>query len=362
MSHKTYIIAEAGVNHNGSIENAKALIDVASKAGADAVKFQTFKTENVISVSAPKADYQVEQTGAEESQYEMVKKLEFDAAAHVTLVDYANTVGIQFLSTAFDEDSLVLLTRNFDLPVLKIPSGEINNAPFLVKIAQTKKPIILSTGMATLGEIETALSILAFGYVSTGLDPSWESFQSAYASLNGQMALKKYVTILHCTTEYPAPLEEVNLRVMDSIAAAFSLPVGYSDHTQGITIPVAAVARGATMIEKHFTLDRNMEGPDHKASLEPDELTNMVCAIREVEKSLGQSVKIPTLSEQKNKTIARKSLVAKKAIKTGELFSEDNLTCKRPGNGISPLHFWDLLGKKCQQDYQADDLIRDYES
>jgi len=352
----TYIIAEAGVNHNGSLEMAFRLIDAAVNADVDAIKFQTFKAENLASKQAPKADYQTQTTDSDESQLEMLKKLELDEAAHEQLISYCNKNKIQFLSTPFDSDSLKLLTQKFNLAKLKIPSGEITNAPFLLEIARTGKPIILSTGMATLGEIETALAILAFGF-TTSTKPSLKAFYRAYCSSKGQQALQENVTILHCTTEYPAPYDEVNLYAMDTIKAAFNLPVGYSDHTAGIAIPIAAVARGAKIIEKHFTLDRNLPGPDHKASLEPEELSDMVKSIRQIEQALGNSLKAPTNAEVKNKEIARKSLVASVSIKKDEIFTEQNISIKRPGNGIYPVNYWDILGTVADKAYQIDEVI-----
>lgn len=351
-----YIIAEAGVNHNGSVDMARQLIDVAGEAGADAVKFQTFKADEIASKAAPKAQYQVETTGAE-SQLEMLKRLELDEDAHKELIGHCQKRGIQFLSTAFDFESLNLLAGVFDLPKLKIPSGEITNAPLLLKAASTGKPIILSTGMSTLGEVEAALGILAFGYTRPDEKPSILAFQKAFGSEAGQRALKENVALLHCTTEYPAPFSDVNLQAMNTLHAAFGLPVGLSDHTVGIAVPVAAVARGAVIIEKHFTLDRSLPGPDHKASLEPDELKTMVQSIRHVEEALGLAVKVPAVSELKNRDIARKSLVAARDIKQGELFTEENLAIKRPGNGTSPLFYWDLLGKAAGKDYERDETV-----
>jgi N-acetylneuraminate synthase len=353
----TYIIAEAGVNHNGTFEMAKQLIDVAAEAGADAVKFQTFKSENVISRFAPKAEYQKSSTGEEESQLEMAKKLEFDYLVFGELSTYCESKNIQFLSTPFEFTSLNYLVNDLKVKQLKLPSGEITNAPFLLKAAQSGLPIILSTGMSTLGEVETALSIIAHGYTSPGTAPSQESFLQAYYSEAGQKALLEKVTVLHCTTEYPAPFCDINLRVMDTLKTAFGLPLGLSDHSNGITVSIAAVARDAVMVEKHFTLDKSLPGPDHLASLEPDELKAMVKGIREVEQALGRTLKLPVTSEIKNKPIARKSLIAKRAIKKGEPFTEENLTVKRPGTGISPLFFWDWMGKTADKSYQADELI-----
>jgi N,N'-diacetyllegionaminate synthase len=332
--NQTFIIAESGVNHNGRLDLAIEMVDVAAVAGADAVKFQTFKAEKIIAVNAPKAGYQTENTGSDESQLEMVKKLELDEAAHVTLLNHCREKGIQFLSTPFDLESIDLLNR-LGLNIFKIPSGEITNLPYLRKMGSLNKQLILSTGMADLGEIEDALEVLSeFG---TPLEN---------------------ITILHCNTEYPTPFEDVNLRAMLTIRNAFpGISVGYSDHTNGIEVPIAAVAIGATVIEKHFTLDRNLPGPDHKASLEPDELKAMVQAIRNIDKALGTGFKRPSPSELKNKLIARKSLVATRPIKAGERFQADNITAKRPGAGISPMRWDEVLGQIAQKDYEKDELI-----
>lgn len=354
---QTFVIAEAGVNHNGSVERALEMIDVAAAARADAVKFQTFVTESVISRSAPKADYQLRTTTPSESQFDMVKKLELDAEAHRLLLERARAKGIQFLSTPFDFESLELLAGRFDLPLLKIPSGEISNAPLLLRAAQTGKPLIVSTGMCTLADIELALGVLAFGYVRPVAPPSVSAFREAYASREGQAALQEMITVLHCTTEYPAPFAEINLRAMDTLKSAFGLRVGLSDHSQGISVPIAAAARGATVVEKHFTLDRTLPGPDHAASLEPHELEQMVRSIREVEAALGVLSKVPTSSESKNLGIARKSLVAAEAIAAGEVFTEENLTAKRPGAGVPPYLFWNFLGKRANRSYQKDEII-----
>jgi len=358
MNHNhTYIIAEAGVNHNGSIEMAKELIDVAAEAGADAVKFQTFKAEKVISRYAPKAEYQKKTTDETESQLDMVKKLELDEDAHRSLVEHCRLKGIEFLSTPFDFDSIDLLANKLNIKRIKIPSGEITNGPYLLRVAKTAKSVILSTGMSTLGEIETALGVLAFGYLKKRARPTLRAFQGAYCSQKGQKILKRNVALLHCTTEYPAPFEEVNLRAMITMHKAFDLPVGLSDHTQGIAIPIAAVAVGATIIEKHFTLDRNLPGPDHKASLEPRELKEMVKCIRQVERALGNPCKIPTPSEWKNRMVARKSLVAIKPIKKGDVYTEENIEIKRPGTGISPMQYWEYLEKLAVRFFDCDELI-----
>ena len=358
MSSRVYVIAEAGVNHNGSIEQAKRLVDVAAEAGADAVKFQTFKADKLVSRAARKADYQVANMGTSESQHEMIKKLELDDAAHEVLIQHCKLRGIEFLSTPFDLESLDLLARTFDLSRIKLPSGDITNAPLLLAAARTGKPAILSTGMSTLGEIETALAVLAFGYTEADAPPSLAAFQGAYGSAAGQKALQDKLTLLHCTTEYPAPFAEVNLRAMATLRDAFGLRVGYSDHTPGIAIPVAAVALGAVLIEKHFTLDRNLPGPDHKASLEPEELRQMMQSIREVETALGSAIKQPAASELRNRPVARKSLVAACDIAKGQLFTPENLAIKRPGDGISPIHYWDWLGKTAERDYQQDDKVQ----
>lgn len=354
----TLIIAEAGVNHNGDENLAFQLVDAAYHAGADIVKFQTFKAKNLVTEEAVQAEYQVTNTQKQESQLAMLSRLELSYDVHHQLVKHCESLGIEFLSTAFDSESLDFLVNDLGLTRLKIPSGEITNAPLVLEHARTGCDLIVSTGMATLSEVEAVLGVIAFGYTADkNVEPTELAFQQAYASEQGQKALKKKVTILHCTTEYPAPMAEINLKAMDTLGRAFELPAGYSDHSEGITIPIAAVARGAVLIEKHFTLDKNMEGPDHKASLEPAELTAMVTAIRQVEVALGVGVKSPTVSEVKNKAVARKSLVAAKAIQQGELITEDNLTIKRPGSGMSPYHYWNLLNKPASQDYQAGDLI-----
>lgn len=355
--NKVYIIAEAGVNHNGSLKMAKKLIDEAILSGVDAVKFQTFIAKNEISCYAPKAEYQLDNTENNESQLEMVRKLELTEEQHYILRDHCLAKGIDFISTPFDLESADLLVNKLNIDCIKISSGDITCAPLLLVIAKSRKQVILSTGMSTLAEIEQALGVLAFGYLGWQEKPSKELFQQAYCCDEGQKILKEKVQLLHCTTEYPAPFEDVNLRVMDTLRHAFSLPVGFSDHTQGISVPIAAVAMGACIIEKHFTLDKNLPGPDHKASLEPDELTTMVQGIRQVELSMGKNVKIPVLSELKNKPIARKSLVARFPIKAGEIFTEQNLTFKRPGDGISPMEYWNIVGTKAIRDYQEDEGI-----
>ena len=328
-----FIIAEAGVNHNGSIELAKRLIDVASESGADAVKFQTFKSENLVSKSASKAEYQKESTDKEESQFDMIKKLELDVATHKELMAYCSAKNIMFLSTPFDHESIEML-HSLGLEIFKIPSGEITNLPYLRHIGSLQKKVILSTGMADIGEIEDALDIL----VAAGTK-------------------KADITVLHANTMYPTPLEDVNLRAMQTIGSAFSVAYGYSDHTLGIEVDVAAVALGASCIEKHFTLDKSMEGPDHKASLEPEEFKAMVQGIRNIEKALGSSIKKPTKSEMPNMKVARKSIMASRPIKTGEKLTKENLTIKRPGNGISPMRWDEIVGTTAQRDYEVDELL-----
>lgn len=326
-----YIIAEAGVNHNGSLDLAKKLVDVAKDAGADCIKFQTYISQNIVSKHALKAEYQKRNTMIEESQYDMLKKLELSFNDFRELNKYCKSKKIDFMSTAFDFDSIDFL-NSISMGIWKIPSGDITNLPYLIRIAKLNKPMILSTGMSTLSDIRNAIKVLAD---------------------NGDSEL----TILHCTTEYPTPYDDVNLRAMLTIKDEFGTKVGYSDHTKGIEVAMAAVALGATMIEKHFTLDRNMVGPDHKASLEPDELKTMIESIRHIELALGTGLKQPAESEKKNIVVARKSIIAKKDIKLGEIFTEENLTVKRPGNGISPMQWFEVIGKIAKKDFREDELI-----
>ena len=327
----TTIIAEAGVNHNGSLKLAKQMIEEAARAGADYIKFQTFKPEKLVSKYAQKADYQKKTTGNNESQLQMLEKLALSYDDFVELKKYCEQIGIGFLSTPFDEDSIRFLNR-LDMDFWKIPSGEITNYPYLVQIAQTGRDIVLSTGMCEMDEIADAMKVLEENGAGN-------------------------IPLLHCNTEYPTPYEDVNLLAMKQMRTAFKKQVGYSDHTVGIEVPIAAVALGAEIIEKHFTLDKNMEGPDHKASLEPLELTQMICSIRHIEKSLGDGNKKRTASEQHNIAAARKSIVAKCAISKGDIFTEANLTVKRPGNGISPMRWKELIGTKAQRDYVEDEII-----
>ncbi|NCB96818.1 MAG: N-acetylneuraminate synthase [Bacteroidia bacterium] len=325
------IIAEAGVNHNGDIRLAKKLVDAALAAGADYIKFQTFTADSLVTSIAKKAEYQARETGSEESQYSMLKRLELSRSAFVELDGYCRKKGIGFLSTPFDDESIGFLD-SIGIGIWKVPSGEVTNYPYLVKIAETHKPVIMSTGMCNLDEISAAIGVL--GQHQSGS-----------------------IVLLHCTTEYPAPFDEVNLKAMDTLRKTFNLPVGYSDHTQGIEIPIAAVAMGAVVIEKHFTLNKNMDGPDHKASLEPEELKSMVKAIRNIETAIGDGTKQPTVSERKNIAIARKSIVARRPIKQGEQFSDENIATKRPGTGLSPMRWNDVIGKFAKRSFEEDEMI-----
>lgn len=325
------VIAEAGVNHNGNIDLAKKLAVKAQEAGADIIKYQTFIPEKLVTGFAEKAGYQKETTGGKESQLDMLKKLALSQKDFIELKEYCEEIGIAFLSTAFDMESVCFL-HEIGCNLWKIPSGEITNLPYLRQIASYKQKVIMSTGMATMEEIEAAIRVLREG----GTDD---------------------ITIMHCTTAYPAPYEQINLRAMCTLAEKFDLPVGYSDHSKGISVPCAAVALGATVIEKHFTLDRNMEGPDHKASLEPDELKAMVESVRIIELALGDGIKMPTELEILNSKVARKSIVAKRCIRAGEVLTEENITTKRPGTGISPMRWDEVIGTKAVKDYCEDEMI-----
>jgi N-acetylneuraminate synthase len=358
VAEHVFVIAEAGVNHNGSAEMAFDLIDAAAAAGADAVKFQTFRTDKVVTSAAPKAAYQATNTGEGGSQLEMIRKLELGDEVFRRLAAHAAARSIEFMSTPFDLESLRFLAGNdIGLRRLKVPSGEITNALLLLQAARTGLPLIVSTGMSTLDEIEAALTVIAFGFTRVNEMPSLDKCRVAYASVAGQEALHDKVTLLHCTTEYPAPLADVNLRAMETMRAKFGLPVGYSDHTQGIVVPVAAVALGAVAIEKHFTLDRALPGPDHRASLEPAELRAMVEGIRAATAALGTSEKAPTPSEAPNIPIARRSLVAARAIKRGELFEAAMIDAKRPGGGLSPMLAWTLIGTRARRDFAKDETL-----
>jgi N-acetylneuraminate synthase len=352
-----FVIAEAGVNHNGDVELAKRLIDVAAAAGADAVKFQTFRAEQLVSRSAPKAAYQKRATGTAESQLEMLRRLELGPAQHETLIAHAAERGIEFLSTPFDSGSLQLLTERFGLRTIKIPSGEVTNTPFVLEIARVAQRAILSTGMSTLGEIEAALGALAFGFSGSTEKPGPEAFERAFASAAGRRAVQERVTLLHCTTEYPAPAESANLRALQTLAAAFGTAVGYSDHTTGLHVSLAAVALGARVIEKHFTLDRALPGPDHAASLEPAELTAFVRQIRDIEAALGDGIKCPTAAEWDNRSVARQTLVAAAAIRAGDELTARNVTYKRAGGGMSAARYWSVLGRRASRSYEVDDAL-----
>lgn len=333
---KTFIIAEAGVNHNGSIDIAKQLIDVAVDAGADAVKFQTFKADKVVTATASKAKYQIENTGTDETQFEMLKRLELSIGAHKELFSYCSKKNVIFMSTPFDEDSADMLD-NVGMTIFKIPSGEITNKSLIQHVAGKKKPIILSTGMSYLGEVEKAIN---------WINEVWD-----------KLSKKSQLTLLHCTSNYPSKVSDCNLLAMKTMEKSFGLPVGYSDHTLGIEIPIAAVALGAKVLEKHFTLDRTMEGPDHKASLVPDELKTMVEATRNVEKAMGDGIKKPRKNEEEIRNIARRSLVATKNIKKGEGFTKKNVTAKRPATGICPSEWNKVIGRKAIRDFKVDELI-----
>jgi N,N'-diacetyllegionaminate synthase len=327
---KVFVIAEAGINHNGELKLAKKLVDAAKDAGADCIKFQTFISKNLTTKNASKAEYQ-KQTKSEESQYDMLKRYELSFDEFSELSRYCQDKNIEFLSTAFDFESIEFL-KSLDMKRWKIPSGEITNLPYLIKIAKLNKPVILSTGMSTMDEIKKAVSVLREN--GTG-----------------------EITVLHCTTEYPAPFSDVNLKAMLTIKKELGVKVGYSDHTKGIEASIAAVALGASVIEKHLTLDKNMEGPDHKSSLEPNEMKAMIRALRNIELALGDGIKKPSESEKKNICVARKSIVAKRYIQKGEIFTEENLTVKRPGNGISPMQWFEVLGRRAVRDFQEDELI-----
>ncbi len=358
MAERVFVIAEAGVNHNGSPDMAFQLVDAAAAAGADAVKFQTFRTDKVVTSAAPKAAYQATNTGEGGSQIEMIRKLELGDDVFRRLAAHAATRNIEFMSTPFDLESLRFLAGNdIGLRRLKVPSGEITNALLLLEAARTGLPLIVSTGMSTLDDIEAALAVIAFGLARANEVPSLEKCRAAYASVAGRAALKEKVILLHCTTEYPAPLADVNLRAMATMREQFGLPVGYSDHTQGIAVPIAAAALGAVAIEKHFTLDRALPGPDHRASLEPDELKAMVEGIRAASASLGVPEKAPAPSELPNIPIARRSLVAARAIKKGEVLDAAMIDAKRPGGGISPMLAWSLIGTRAKRDFAKDEAL-----
>lgn len=353
----TLIIAEAGVNHNGDEKKAIQLVQAAHSAGADIVKFQTFKASSIATKLAKKAKYQQNNSSVVESQLDMLKKLELNQDSFLKIYEYCNSLGIEFMSTAFDSESLNFLVDELKLTKLKIPSGELTNAPFILEMAKTNSELILSTGMANTEEIEDALGVIAYGLTNSIEHPSKEAFTKAYHSLRGQELLSKKVSLLHCTSEYPAQLNSLNLNAIPLLKRIFKLPVGYSDHSTGILVPIAATVSGATIIEKHFTLNKQMKGPDHKASLEPEELKSMVLSIRNVEKIMGKSIKIPQQGELINRNAARKSIVANGEIKLNQIFTESNIAIKRPGSGMSPYSFWELIGEKASQSYKDGDLI-----
>ncbi len=354
---RVYVIAEAGVNHNGKPELALKLVDTAAEAGADAVKFQTFRADSVATEDAPKAAYQSTTTDTGEFQLALLRRLELSHDVYFDLMARCRKKGIDFLSTPFDTESLRFLAEDLGLETIKLGSGEVTNGPLLLSAARTGRRLILSTGMSSLDEVEAALGVLAFGYIGTEEVPSHEAFREAFALKAGRRALLERVTLLHCTTEYPAPAAEANLRAMDTLAGAFGLPVGLSDHTGGWVVAVAAAARGAGVIEKHFTLDCSLPGPDHKASLEPDGLAEMIAAIRTVEVALGDGAKVPTPSESCNLDVVRRSLVALRPINQGDGFTEANLGAKRPGGGISPMDYWDWLGRPAPRAFAPSEKI-----
>ena len=348
-----YVIAEIGINHNGDFSLAKKMILSAKKSGANCVKFQSFKAEEYISCYAPKATYQKKY---KKSQLELIKSCELKIETLRKLKKFARQINIDFLCTPFEIKSLKELVK-IGVPAIKISSDNLNNIPFLIEVSKTKLPVLLSTGMANLNEIKMALGVIAFGYIGDERTPSIKSFEEAFNSIEGKNLLKEKVHLLHCTSEYPAPLEEVNLNAIQFLKKEFGLNVGYSDHTLGIDVALGAVALGAEVIEKHFSLSRDSEGPDHKASLEPDELSLMISKIRQMEIALGKEEKIRTPSEMKNLKIARKSIVAEKTINPGDQFSTFNISIKRPGIGMQPISFWDLLSKKSSKKYKPGDLI-----
>ena len=355
MSNHIEIIAEAGVNHNGSIEMAYQLIDAAVDAGADTVKFQMFKADNLVSKSAPMAAYQQKNTGTTRSQHALLKELELSEQDFINIAAYCGKKDIELLVTPFDEDCVTFLHNELNMQRFKVSSGDLTNVPLLWTIARTQCPIIISTGMATTDEIKQAMGVLASGYYYMDNAPTAENIQSAYQMLFDE--LSEHVTILHCTSEYPAPLESVNLNAMRSLRNQFFVDVGFSDHTAGIHIPLAASVMGATIIEKHFTLDKSLSGPDHRASLNPAELKQMIQQIREVEIAKGDGKKAPMACELENRKLVRKSLIASRPIKKGEIITPNNLTIMRPGEGLPPVHYWDFIGQVSKHEYEAGEYI-----
>lgn len=356
--NKIIFIAEAGVNHNGDIDRAFQLIDTAADAGADIIKFQYYKTEKLLIKDTPKAEYQKNNTNILESQFEMLKKLELNRSDIKKIIDRCNKKNIEFLATPFDEESLDELV-SFGIKRIKIPSGEITNGPLLVKAARSNLPLIVSTGMSNMNEIEDALGLIVFTYLEKNRDISSKSEIKKYLYTDSFYSLlSKYITLLHCTSQYPAPLDSINLNSMSEISRKFNVPIGYSDHSEGSVVTIASAALGATVIEKHFTLDKNLPGPDHKASIEPNELNHLIKSIREVEVALGSEIKQSLKSEECNKFVARKSLTARKEIIKGTEFTRDNLIALRPGNGVSPMKIWDLIGKKANKNYKSGEPIQ----
>jgi N-acetylneuraminate synthase len=354
---KVLVIAEAGVNHNGDPDLAHGLIEAAAAAKADAIKFQTFKAASVTAVGASKADYQKRTTEPNESQLAMLQHLELSAEVHRELAAHCRELGLEFFSTPFDLESLGLLVR-LGVKRLKLSSGEITNAPLLLEAARSGLPLLLSTGMCNLGEVEEALGVLAFGLIDSGEQPpGLAAFREAYASPAGRRALAERVTLLHCTTEYPAPIAETNLRAMGTLFHAFGLPVGLSDHTEGLVAATVAVALGAVAVEKHFTLDQGLPGPDHAASLTPEGLAGLVLAVRQAEAALGDGIKVPTPSEQTNAPVVRRSLVAGRDLASSEVLTADNMAIKRPGTGISPMKYFEYLGRQVTRAYRTDELL-----
>ncbi len=355
--NKTYIIAEAGVNHNASEDLALEMITRAKEIGADAIKFQLFQAESLVTEDAEQAQYQKKAYAATKTQFQMLKELELPFAVFERLKLHAKNEKIDFIITPFDLVSLDFITQNLNLEIIKIGSGDVTNGPLLLAAARSKKKIILSTGMSTLSDIESALKVIAFGILTDNEEPSLKAFDEAYSHVDAEAVLKAHVSLLHCTSEYPAPVEESNLKAIDTLEASFGLRVGFSDHTPGFEISLAAVARGAAVIEKHFTLDKKLPGPDHLASLDYLEFKTMIENIRNIEKALGNGRKQPSASETKNIKIVRRSIVAKDKISIGEDFTIANLAFKRPHRGLSPMDFWSLLGTKAQKDYVKDEVI-----
>jgi N-acetylneuraminate synthase len=358
QSKKTFIIAEAGVNHNGSMKLAHELVDAAISAGADAIKFQSFIASAIVTADASMAEYQIVNTGSSESQLKMLQSLELSQQQQRELHDYCQNRGIQFLSTPFDSMSLNFLTKNLGLRTIKVGSGELTNAPFLLEVAQSADKIILSTGMSTIDEVAEALGVIAFAMTAPATaKPSKSSMTSAFESSDGKKAISERVILLHCTTDYPTRPVDVNLKAMLTLGDKFSCQIGFSDHSVGVHLAVAAVAMGATIIEKHLTTSRALPGPDHQASLEPNEFKNLVSQIRELEDALGNGEKFPTEVEIQNKKVARRSIVAAKQIKVGDVFTKDNIVIKRPGTGRSPIDYWSLLDTKATRDIAENEII-----